>query len=194
MRVASSSLRSTSCGRGARPCSEGKGGYPFGESADDIIAWMNKCKRDIFPKKVVIEPNLDTFRAGYWVNLGRTDPLAPIPVEQRPRAVVEVDRETNRITLTTTGVSDVGLLLNDDIVDLDKPVVIEVNGKVIEEKLSRDPEKLFKKLISKVDPKYLVTQTYSFVVPKKEEGSAPNRDESKVVLVGNGAGTSKSGQ
>jgi hypothetical protein len=42
---------------------------------------------------------------------------------------VAVDRETNTVRLDADGITDVALFLNDDVVDLSKPVKLVLNGK-----------------------------------------------------------------
>ena len=44
------------------------------------------------------------------------------------RVDAEVDRETNTITLTSSGIREVSVFFCDDLVDMSKPVTVIANG------------------------------------------------------------------
>ena len=50
------------------------------------------------------------------------------------RVEIARDRARNAVVLRTTDVAEILLLLDDEDLDLDRPVVVEVNGTVVEER------------------------------------------------------------
>lgn len=64
----------------------------------------------------------------YWVQALRYDPLEAVPTGKIARFRVQVDRATNTITLDSEFVYSYRIFLNDEIVDLDKEIVIVRNG------------------------------------------------------------------
>ena len=106
---------------------------------------MAKIKRRLFPLEVTIAPNHDRFNRAFWVDIISCEPLELVKRDQRPFLRVKADPEKNQIIVTARSVSEIGLYLNDYLLDLDKEVSIVVNGKVIKgEKFQayRDPQDL----------------------------------------------------
>jgi hypothetical protein len=127
---------------------------------------MAEQKRNMTPKKVVIEPNHDRFKRAYWVTVDRADPLLGTPAETRPRIEVEADRATNRIVVKSRGIESFVLFLNDDLVDLDKEFTVEINGKAIPETLKRSFAGMRDRMVSRRDWEYLFPVEYKSTVPK----------------------------
>ena len=142
---------------------DGAGEYPYLESAPQVLEWVAGVQRNLSRPHVIVEPNADLIRDGYWVSIGKgMDPLAGRTLEARPRVEAKVDRAANKITVTTQGVSLFSLLLNDALVDLGKPVTFEINGKTVEETFERDRDLLLKKMYLREDTRYLFTQTFNY--------------------------------
>jgi hypothetical protein len=99
-----------------------------------------------------------------------TEPLAGVPEDQKPRVVVESDKESNRIKVDARGVSDFMLLLNDDIVDLGKDFTVEVNGVLFKEKRDRNLQFLADQMQEQFDPTWTFTTSFSTTVPKPPAG------------------------
>ncbi len=113
---------------------EAKGDYPFGGNADELDAWMSKHRRNMTPKKVIIEPNHDRFNRAYWARIERMNPVHGVAASDRPRFEVTADKESNRIEVKTQGVESFSLLLNDDLVNLDKEFTVVINGNATTER------------------------------------------------------------
>ena len=146
---------------------DAKGNYPHAESAADIAAWTADQKRDMDPSKVVLEPNHDRFNRAYWVDIQAADSLLTTTAEEKPRLEVTADRETNRITVDAVGVEQFELLLNDDLVDLDKEFTIVINGKAIKEKRNRNFALMLRDMKMRFDWDYLFPVKYQTTVPKE---------------------------
>lgn len=140
--------------------------YPHKEAAPAIEEWMAKQRRNMTPKRVVIEPNHDRFNRAYWVDIDRADPMLGAPLDARPRIEVVADRSANRITVTAKGVESFVLFLNDDLVDLDKEFTVVVNDKAVPETRARSFRDLRERMVVRRDWDYLFPVMYHSVVHK----------------------------
>lgn len=145
---------------------EGKGAYPFTESQAEIDAWVKDLRRDLTPNKVVVEPNHDSFNEAYWVRLGRTEPLEGLADDKKPRFVATVDKEANRITIESRGVEDFLLLLNDDLLDLDKEFTVDVNGELFKEKRERSLRFVTDQMLDLFDPTWVFVSEFATAIGK----------------------------
>jgi len=145
--------------------------YPHKGAAGEIETWIGKQRRNMVPTRVVIEPNHDRFKKAYWVSMGNMDPLHTTPKDKRARIEVTADRTSNRIVVQARGVENFTLMLNDELLDLDKEFTIVVNDKVATEKRTRDPYGLQTRLVQRKDWEYLFTVEYSSMVPKAAANS-----------------------
>lgn len=94
---------------------------PEGKEAD-IWAWMTEHPRNPYPSEVHILAGSPFPNKAYWVELPQSDGS----VVNRINA--KADRETNTITVEAEGARFCFLYFNDEIVDLDQPVKVTING------------------------------------------------------------------
>ncbi|MEZ5965401.1 MAG: hypothetical protein R3F56_16330 [Planctomycetota bacterium] len=161
---------------------DAKGDYPFTESAAEVAEWMGKHSRDVFRSRVVIANNHDSMRRAYWVFMGKAEPIADVLPAERPRLEVVADRASNKITVTSRGVSDFGLWLNDALVDLDKEITCVINGKAQPPfKLERSLKRLLDNVFNLRDSSMLFVAEKGFEVPEE-------KPEKKVAKDGQDAG------
>lgn len=153
--------------------------YPYRGSAQAIEDWMSKQRRNMAPAKVVVEPNHDRFNRAYWVDIDRADPLLGAPLDARARIEVEADRATNRIVVKTRGVESFILMLNDDLVDLDKEFTVEINGKATPEKKVRSFRDMRDRMVGRRDWEYLFPVMYTAQVPKAADDKPKTGDDKK---------------
>lgn len=146
---------------------DAKGEYPYVESGPDIAEWLKGKKRDLSPKRVVIEPNHDRFNRAYWVDILVADSLQTTSADKKPRLEAVADRAANRITIKTVGVERFELLLNDELVDLDKEFTIVVNDKPISEKRNRSFWDMLDRVLQRNDWDNLFPVRYVTTVPKE---------------------------
>ncbi|MCA9214942.1 MAG: dienelactone hydrolase family protein [Planctomycetales bacterium] len=84
------------------------------------VPWMAKFKRKNWPMKIVWLQDDVTHDRFYWLQLPENE------VKSRQRIVATCDGKD----LTVSGeVKSITLLLNDDLVNLDEPIVVTLNGK-----------------------------------------------------------------
>jgi len=148
---------------------EGKGKYPFLESQPEIDKWVTKAERPLFPPKVVLATNHDRFGKAYWINILQMEPLDTVSDAQRPRVVATADSEKNTVTIETRSVTSFFLYLNDALVDLDKEVILVVNGRETKHKFRRQLETMVDELVTAYDSSHLYTVRYHVTVPKPKE-------------------------
>ncbi|MCA8948540.1 MAG: hypothetical protein KDE27_03510 [Planctomycetes bacterium] len=150
--------------------------YPFEAANEAISKWMDEHERDMTPKHVVIEPNHDRFNRAYWARIGRMNPVHGTAADQRPRLEVTADRASNRIVVKAQGVESFSLMLNDDLVDLDKEFTVVINDKAVTEQKRRDQRGMQERMLERRDWDFLFPVEFQSTVPKAEpkEGE-PNK-------------------
>jgi hypothetical protein len=142
------------------------GAYPHKDSADSIAEWLRTRRRNMSPTRVVVEPNHDRFNRAYWVDIDIADPLVTSADDKKARIEVVADRAANRITVKTVSVERFELLLNDDLVDLDKEFTVVVNDKAVIEKRSRSFRDMLERVVQRSDWDYIFPVRYVTTVPK----------------------------
>jgi len=154
--------------------------YPHLAAAPGIEAWLQKQRRNMCPTRVVIEPNHDLYRKAYWVRIGTMEPLLTSPADEKARIEVQADRANNRIVVSARGVENFTLLLNDDLVDLDKPFTVVINDKAVTEKRTRDRNGLQERVRrERVDWDFLFPVVFDTTVPKVVPEKTPDKTDEK---------------
>lgn len=92
--------------------------------AEDVWTWIQENPRNASPKEIDFAPTSQMGTSAYWLTLKGYD----LEAEVKPMVSARVDEEANRIEITGSGVSNVTLWFNDEIVDLDRPVTVVCNG------------------------------------------------------------------
>lgn len=87
------------------------------------IAWMSQYKRNPYPDRVVWRQEEAVRPSMYWLEVERS--------EARPGMQLVVRREGNRFVVERCDYSEFTICLNDDMVNLDKPVTVEYGGKTL---------------------------------------------------------------
>jgi hypothetical protein len=85
---------------------------------------------------------------------------------------VRADSVANRVYIESHNVREAYVLLNDALVDLEKPVTFVVNGVAHNQLFSRSVETVFEYLIRYYDCTALYSVRYQFLLPRQP--SAPN--------------------
>jgi hypothetical protein len=110
------------------------GGFPMERvkvgGADGLAAWLKDVKK-VTPRSFHWAAPHPTFLGAHWIGVLASDPGPEIPTMDVE--VVDTADDPNTIRMKTKLVRGVSLLLNDRIVDLDRPVRIVVNGKPVTE-------------------------------------------------------------
>jgi pimeloyl-ACP methyl ester carboxylesterase len=91
-----------------------------GEAA--IVAWMTDKRRSSYPEKFSIVPGERFPTRAYWAQFAPTEDMSSTKLE------AAVNRETNTVTLTGSGITECTLYFSDGVVDLSRPVTVIANG------------------------------------------------------------------
>lgn len=123
------------------------------------VPWMAQYRRNPYPNRIVWRQEEVVRRAFYWLR-------APADELQRGNKVI-VETSGNTINIEHCDYSSITLLLNDNIVDLDKVVTVIYNGKTLfSGRLARSRECLEKTLAERNDIRYMFDCELSVNIPK----------------------------
>jgi hypothetical protein len=107
-------------------------------SAVQAWDWMIKNTRKAYPDHITFVPKRDNDRAVHWLS------LSGFQASESPRIDAKADKATNTVTIESQKISDLLIYLNDELVDLDKPVKFIVNGTQHERTLERNAPEMIK--------------------------------------------------
>ncbi len=113
-----------------------------------------------------IEPNTDDHNRAYWVDIEKADSIDSTPDDRRVRVEAVADRANNTVRVQCVGVERLRLYLNDELLDLDKPFLVVVNGREFREERTRSFETLRETLVRRRDWEALFPVTFTTSVPK----------------------------
>ncbi|HEX6886452.1 MAG TPA: hypothetical protein VF530_23955 [Planctomycetota bacterium] len=85
-----------------------------------LWAWIQKHPRTSQPESITLVPGNPFPTRAYWLRIAPSAPNA--------RAQASVDRAANTLRISTAGAAQVTLYLNDEVVDLEQPVRVLLNG------------------------------------------------------------------
>jgi dienelactone hydrolase len=118
------------------------GGHYFPrEELPDLIAWFDAQHRDALPKTLTVVRDATHLSPFAWIRIDSTDRIAAFSdnlVDRRDDAIknrlyATLDAElvgSNRIEVRTERVRRYSLFLNQDLVDLAKPITVVTNGQI----------------------------------------------------------------
>ena len=116
------------------------GGHYFPrEELPELVAWLNKQRRDPLPARLTLVREASHFQPFGWVRLDATDPIAAFSddlitkhderIKRREYAKLDAAIVApNRIEVTTERVQRFSLFLNSQLVDVAKPITVVTNG------------------------------------------------------------------
>jgi len=121
---------------------KGKGHW-MGGLDTSAISWISDFTRDPFPKKVVWKQDDVTHNRFYWLKVH--DPL------ENSLIIASINGQTINIEKTT--VPDIIIRLNDDLIDMDKKVIVKYLGDVVfNDIVHRDNKTISKSIKEYGDP------------------------------------------
>ena len=125
-----------------------KGHWMDGEDASSLV-WMQKCTRSPFPDTVVWKQGGVTHSRFYWLKVDDSDRQAACEIRATLNGQV--------VTLETKNADDVkhvSLRFNDEMLDLDKPIVVKHGDETLfDGKLDRSIDVIETSLAERYDPK-----------------------------------------
>ena len=118
------------------------------------VSWMAQYRRNPYPEKIVWRQEEVVHPHFYWLS-------APKDELQRGKTV-RLERKANRVNITQCDYSSLTLYFNDEMVNLDKKVVIQYNGKTLfKGKLQRTKENMRRTLHERGDLRYMFPSSVS---------------------------------
>lgn len=112
----------------------------------EAIPWMAKYKRNPWPKKIVWFQDDVTHTRFYWLSVP--------PAEARAGREIHAEISGQTISLTKDVPSGATLRLSDELLDLDKEVIVKVNGReIFKGRALRTAEAIRQSLDERADPK-----------------------------------------
>lgn len=108
---------------------------PVHDATPEVAAFFESHVRDPYPSHVRFKStDLRMFARSYWVRIQSGDILE----EEGPYIEVRADRESNTLFVKQERVETFSCFLNDRILDMDRPIAVNVNGQeVMKEKVAR---------------------------------------------------------
>jgi len=156
------------------------GGHYFPrEELPELVVWLNKQRRDPFPSTVRLVREASHFQPFGWVRIDGTDQIAAFSedlVSKRDQltrdkqfAKLEVSiLAPNRIEVTTKRVQRYSLFLNDQLIDVSKPLTILTDEKLsFEGMVTPSLELLLRQARIRQDPRLLFPIHLSISVQKQ---------------------------
>ena len=126
---------------------------------EDISAWILLQQRNLYPERVVFAPASERTKRAYWLN------LSAFEADGESQLEATLDRDTNTVRVTATGVSSVTLEFNDAMLDLDKPVTVVCNGVSQDNSFPRSFRSAMDQVFKSADPNRIVVASKRFDVP-----------------------------
>ena len=123
------------------------------------VPWMAQYRRNPYPTKVAWQQEAVLKHSFYWLQ---------IPVDEMARGKrVIAQIADNVITISECDYSRLTILLNDEMVNLDKSVKVVMNGKTLfKGKVRRTMENLRKTLSERNDPSYVFPSAIDVAIKK----------------------------
>ena len=157
--------------------------FDEGEQAiPKVLEWCFGKTRNATPTKLTFKPLNQHTKVAYWVRvepewiLDKEGELDLSDPEKRPEITIEVDRAKNRITAKAKRIRHIEILLNDVLVDMDKAVELDLNGKVMEIRKRRSMQAFLNHFTRTLDRGMVFSASHATKVP---ELSADDGDDAK---------------
>ncbi|MBI1849235.1 MAG: hypothetical protein HYR85_02715 [Planctomycetes bacterium] len=94
------------------------------EANPKILAWFEGKRRTVSVPEIQWSVSDRKFGRAYWLQITRMETGKDVVAQFTAKS----DRVKNKIEITSTNVYEFRLMLNDEVVDLDKPLEVLVNG------------------------------------------------------------------
>jgi hypothetical protein len=137
-------------------------------SIERIQQWLKTVRRPLFPELIIVAPTHDRFGESDWVELLAFDPL-DVTGANPPWVSVRADYARDRIIIRASGVHEIGLHLNDALLDLNNEITFLLNGiEIAKHSFSRSIDNVVKQIVHTYDASRVYTQSVRLSVPNGE--------------------------
>lgn len=135
-------------------------------SASQAWDWIAKNPRKAYPDHVTFVPKRDNTQAVHWLS------LVGFQASENPRIEAKADKASNTVTIDAQKISDIVIYLNDELLDLEKPVKFVINGTSHERMLERNAPDMIKNQYYGGDWGRVFSAIVSQDVPPKQDAPA----------------------
>jgi pimeloyl-ACP methyl ester carboxylesterase len=157
------------------------GGHYFPrEELPDLVAWFNRQRREPLPTSLTLVRDGSHFQAFNWVRLDSTDPIATFSEDLVDRRDERIKRRVyarldasiagnNRIEVKADHVQRYSLFLNEQLIDVSKPLTVVTNGRLsFEGTVTPSVETLLRQARLRQDPARLFSIHLTIAVAKPD--------------------------
>jgi len=149
-----------------------------GEDIEGVAAWILARHRNAYPEETVFFPARRFAKNAHWVRIdeydsGGVEDVLELSPERRPMLRGKIDRSKNEITFETRGIHSFDVLLNDVLVDLEKPIQVVLNGQSWSGTYERSLEFLLDMVFLRNDPSTVYVASHACRVAQEPEGRSP---------------------
>ncbi len=155
-------------GEGAKAMEAKAGEYGYGNctleaegGAAKAWEWIGKNPRSAYPAHMTFAPKRDNAKFLHWIT------ISGFQSAESPRIEAKAERESNTITIEADKIAQLVVYLNDELVDLEKPVRFSVNGTIHEQTVVRNAPDMIKNQYFGGDWGRVFTGIVSLDVPAK---------------------------
>ncbi len=156
------------------------GGHYFPrEELPDLVTWLNRQRRNPLPTRLTVVREASHFQPFSWIRLETTDPIAAFSEDLinkrdeqiKGREYAKLDATitaTNQIEVKAERVQRYSLFLNDQLIDVAKPLTVVTNGDVsFEGTVTPSIETLLRQARLRQDPRQLFSIHLTITVRKQ---------------------------
>lgn len=134
--------------------------------AGRVALWCDERRRELMPSRVSLAMRDDTQVDGFWVSdviagSANGDGAGPARID------VSIDRARGEIRVECRRVDRFTLLLNDQLLDLDRPFLLDVNGIAVMMRRTPSFSYLCETVFERFDPGFLFTTEITVDVPRR---------------------------
>jgi len=129
--------------------------------AAQVWEWMGKTPRVAYPTQISYSPRFDDARVVHWLS------LQGFQAKENPHIEAKADKDSNTITIDAEKIAELVVWLNDELVDLEKPVKFVVNGVQHEQTVERNAPSMIQNQYSGGDWGRVFTAFITQDVPPK---------------------------
>lgn len=137
------------------------------------VNWLARWTRDPLPSRVVwvqgggVRPSSNPIRRDfYWLCI---EADVQVPADAPASIVGQLDRRANAVQLWVEGYPEVGIWLNDTMLNLDRPITVYVNGERVLSDVARRTEAVMAESIQALrDPSRVFSSRVWVPVPRRD--------------------------
>lgn len=149
------------------------------EELPDLVAWFNGRRREALPVRLTLVRDASHFQPFNWLRLESTDPIAAFSEDLvdkhderiKRREYAKLDASivgVNRIEVKAERVQRYSVFLNDQLIDVSKPLTVLTNGHVsFEGAVTPSVETLLRQARLRQDPRRLFSIHLTILVQKQ---------------------------